>query len=130
MTSAPVRLSLVMKAMQTLCTHYRRIVLESDANRKQQLKERQRSRRKSIRIYLIARGMLTGKKRKYEQVEEDGSSDSCDALDEVPRALDQAERVRIAEIDQSERVRIDGIVAERLAVFEVSEFLFKRVTRR
>ena len=70
--------------------------------------------------------MRDGKwKRKYEQVEEDGSSDSCDALDEVPRALDQAERVRIAEIDQSERVRIDGIVAERLAVFEVSEFLLR-----
>ena len=103
-----------MKAMQTLCTHYRRIVLESNANRKQQLKERQRSRRKALRTDLIARGMLTEKKRKYEKVEEDGSSDSCDALDEVPWALDQAERVRI-----------DGIVAERLAVFEVSEFLLR-----
>ena len=53
--------------------------------------------------------MLTGKKRKYEQVEEDGSSDSCDALDEVPRALDQAERVRI-----------DGIAAEHLTLLKVS----------
>ena len=113
MTSAPVRLSLVMKAMQTLCTHYRRIILESNANRKQQLKERQRNRRNALRTDLIQRGFIT-KKRKYEKVEEDGSSDSCDALDEVPWALDQAERVRI-----------DGIAAERLAVFEVSEFLLR-----
>ena len=115
MTSAPVRLSLVMAAMQTLCTHYRRIVLESDANRKQKLKERQRSRRKQLRTDLIARGMLTEKKRKYEQVEKDGSSDSCDALDEVPMALDQAERVRI-----------DGIVAEHLTLFQVSELFLGR----
>jgi len=51
-------------------------------------------------------------KRTCEKEEEDGSSDGYDVLDEVPRILDQAERVRI-----------DGIVAEHLAVFEVSEFL-------
>ena len=59
--------------------------------------------------------MLTGKKRKYEQVEKDGSSDSCDAFDEVPRAL-----------DQTERVRIDGIVAEHLTLFQVSELFLGR----
>ena len=53
-------------------------------------------------------------KRRWEKKEEEDDSDGYGVLDEAPRKWDQAERVRI-----------DGIVAERLAVFEVSEFLLR-----
>ena len=99
-----------MKAMQTLCTHYRRIVLESDANRKQKFKQLQRSRRKSLRTDLIARGLMTiESKKKLEKEEEETDSEDGDVWSTV--------------MDKNERLRIDGIVAEHLAVFEVSEFL-------
>ena len=112
MTSAPVRLSLVMKAMKTVCNHYRGIVRESNANRKQKLKERKRIRRHKFRTDLIARGLMTiEKKRQYEKEEEEVDSDDYDVWSGV--------------VDEAELARIDGIAAERLAVFEVSELLLR-----
>ena len=114
MTSAPVRLSLVMAAMQTLCTHYRRIVRESKANRKKAKKERKRTRIHKFRTDLIARGLMTiesKKKLEKEDEEEDADSQSYDDWNDSN--------------DLYEIVRIDGIAAERLAVFEVSELLLR-----
>ena len=51
--------------------------------------------------------------------EEEADSDGYGVLDEAPRKWDQAERVRI-----------DGIVAEHLTLFQVSEFFYRKVTRR
>ena len=114
MASAPVRLSLVMKALQTVGNHYRGVVRDIKANRKRKLKEGKRSSGDKYRKLLIDRGIITiGMKRRWEKKEED-DSDGYGVLDEAPRKWDQAERVRI-----------DGIVAERLAVFEVSEFLLR-----
>ena len=116
MASAPLRLSLVMKAMQTVCTHYRGVVRESKAHSKKKLKKIRRSRRKAVRTDLFLRGFIPiEKKRKYENEEDNGSSDSYDYLDEVAMVC-----------KQEERDRIDGIVAEHLAVFQVSEFLLGR----
>ena len=113
MASAPVRLSLVMKAMKTVCTYYREVVRESKAKRKKAKKERKRIRRHEFRTVLIARGLMTiEKKRKREKEEEDGSSDDYDVWSGV--------------VNQAELDRIDGIVAEHLALFEVSEFLLGR----
>ena len=110
MTSAPVRLSLVMAAMNTVCTHYRGVVRESKANRKKAKKERKRTRIHKFRTDLIARGLMTiEKKRQYEKEEEEIDSDDYDVWSGV--------------VDEAELARIDGIVAEHLAVFEVSEFL-------
>ena len=111
MTSAPVRLSLVMKAMNTVCTHYRGVVRESKANRKKAKKERKRTRIHKFRTDLIARGLMTiesKKKLEKEDEEEDADSQSYDDWN-----------------DWYESVRIDGIAAERLAVFEVSELLLR-----
>ena len=113
MASAPVRLSLVMKAMKTVCNHYRGVVRESKANRKKKLKERKRIRRHKFRTDMIARGLMTiEKKRKLEKEEEDESSDDYDVWSGV--------------VNQAELDRLDGIVSEHLAVFEVSEFLLGR----
>ena len=115
MTSAPVRLSLVMNAMNTVCTHYRGVVRDIKANRKRKLKEGKRSSGDKYRKLLIDRGIITiGMKRRWENKEDEDDSDGYGVLDEAPRKWDQAERVRI-----------DGIVAERLAVFEVSELLLR-----
>ena len=115
MASAPVRLSLVMKAMQTVCNHYRGVVRDIKANRKRKLKEGKRNSRDKYRKILMERGYITiGMKRRWEKKEEEDDSDGYGVLDEAPRKWDQAERVRI-----------DGIVAEHLAVFEVSEFLLR-----
>ena len=59
MASAPVRLSLVMKAMKTVCTYYRGVVRESKAKRKKAKIERKRIRRHKFRTDLIARGLMT-----------------------------------------------------------------------
>ena len=110
MTSAPVRLSLVMKAMKTVCTHYRGVVREIKANRSKVKKERKRTRRHKFRTDLIARGLMTiESKKKLEKAEE--GTDSEDEYSVV--------------MDKNEQHRIDGIVAERLAVFEVSELLLR-----
>ena len=53
--------------------------------------------------------MTKEKKIKYEKEEEETDSEDYDVWSTV--------------LDKAERVRIDGIVAEHLAVFEVSEFL-------
>ena len=110
MVSAPVRLSLVMKAMQTVGNHYRGVVREIKANRSKVKKERKRTRRHKFRTDLIARGLMTiESKKKLEKEEEETDSEDGDVWSTV--------------MDKSERLRIDGIVAEHLAVFEVSEFL-------
>ena len=113
MASAPVRLSLVMKAMKTVCNHYHGVVRESKANRKKAKKERKRIRRHKFRTDLIARGLMTIEaKKKYEKEEEETDSEDYD--------------VWSVAMDKNERHRIDGIVAEHLAVFQVSEFLLGR----
>ena len=113
MASAPVRLSLVMKAMKTVCTYYREVVRESKAKRKKAKKERKRIRRHEFRTDLIARGLMTIEaKKKYEKEEEETDSEDYD--------------VWSVAMDKNERHRIDGIVAEHLAVFEVSGFLLGR----
>ena len=117
MTSAPVRLSLVMKAMQTVGNHYRGVVRDIKANRKRKLKEGRRNARAKWRKDHVDRGIMSIEmNRLCEKAEEDSSSDS-----ECYGVLYEAPRKR----DQAERVRIDGIVAERLAVFEVSELLLR-----
>ena len=110
MTSAPVRLSLVMKAMDTVSTHYRGVVRESKANRKKAKQERKRARRHKFRTDLIARGLMTIESKKKLEKEEEGT----DSEDEYSVVM-----------DKNEQHRIDGIVAERLAVFEVSELLLR-----
>ena len=113
MTSAPVRLSLVMNAMNTVCTHYRGVVRESKANRKKAKKERKRTRRHKFRTDLIARGLMTiESKKKLEKEEEETDSEDGDVWSTV--------------MDKSERLRIDGIVAEHLTLFQVSEFFIGR----
>ena len=109
MASAPVRLSLVMKAMQTVGNHYRGVVREIKANRSKVKKERKRTRRHKFRTDLIARGLITIESKKLEKEEEETDSEDGDVWSTV--------------MDKSERLRIDGNVAEHLAVFEVSEFL-------
>ena len=114
MTSAPVRLSLVMKAMKTVCTHYGGVVRERKANRKKANKERRRIRRHKFRTDMIAHGLMTEAKKmelEKEEEEEEADSQNYDNWNET--------------LDQAERVRIDGIAAERLAVFEVSELLLR-----
>ena len=102
-----------MKAMKTVCNHYHGVVRESKANRKKVKKERKRARRHKFRTDLIARGLMTiESKKKLEKEEEETDSEDGDVWSTV--------------MDKSERLRIDGIVAEHLAVFQVSELLLGR----
>ena len=106
MTSAPVRLSLVMKAMDTVSTHYRGVVRESKANRKKAKQERKRARRHKFRTDLIARGLMTiESKKKLEKEDEEENADS--------QSYDDWN-------DWYESVRIDGIAAEHLTLLKVS----------
>ena len=112
MASAPVRLSLVMKAMKTVCNHYHGVVRESKATRKKAKKERKRTRRHKFRTDLIARGLMTiesKKKLEKEEDEEDADSQSYDDWN-----------------DWYESVRIDGIAAEHLTLLKVSELFLGR----
>ena len=64
----------------------------------------------------MERGYITiGMKRRWENKEEEDDSDGYGVLDEAPRKWDQAERIRI-----------DGIVAEHLTLFQVSELFLGR----
>ena len=114
MAIAPVRLSLVMAAMNTVCTHYRGVVRESKANRKKAKKERKRTRIHKFRTDLIARGLMTiesKKKLEKEDEEEDADSQSYDDWN-----------------DWYESVRIDGIAAEHLTLLKVSELFLGNST--
>ena len=98
-----------MKAMNTVCTHYRGVVRESKANRKKAKKERKRIRRHKFRTDLIARGLMTiesKKKLEKEDEEEDADSQSYDDWNDSN--------------DLYEIVRIDGIAAEHLTLLKVS----------
>ena len=100
----------------TVCNHYREVVRESKANRKKKLKERKRIRRHKFRTDLNARGLMTMEsKKKLEKEEECTESEDVDVWSGVDLWSGGG-------VDD----QIDGIVAEHLAVFQVSEFLLGR----
>ena len=113
MASAPVRLSLVMAAMNIICIDYRQRVRESKATMKKTKKERKGIRRDKFRTKLIARGMMTIEaKKQYEKEEYEEDSYDEDAVSDGS--------------DEAELARIDGMEREHRTMFHVSEFFIGR----